>query len=266
VAHELVWREESAQSGVRCRRFDVRRDDRVVPGLWWGPDPSSDDATRPMVLLGHGGSGHKGQDYVAALARRLVRRLGCVAAAIDGPVHGDRRADGGAAAGLTLLEFSQAWVNDQGLTDAMVEDWRAVIDVLEVAAGGGGRPLAYWGLSMGTIFGLPLVAADRRIGAAVLGLMGLTGPTRARIVQDAPRVTCPVLFLLQWDDELFPRASALELFDALGTADKRLHAHPGRHGAVPAEEFAASLAFLAPHLAVGGAAASGRSESGSPTG
>jgi hypothetical protein len=112
----------------------------------------------------------------------------------------------------------------------------------------GAGPLGWWGLSMGTIIGLPLVAAEPRIGAAVLGLMGLTGPTRDRIAADAPRVSCPVLFLSQWHDELFPRESSVELFDLIGAADKRLLAHVGRHGEVPAEAFEASERFLVDRL------------------
>jgi alpha-beta hydrolase superfamily lysophospholipase len=78
--------------------------------------------------------------------------------------------------------------------------------------------------------------------------MGLTGPTRARIAADAPQVRCPILFLTQTDDELFPTEAALALFAALGSDDKRLHAHPGKHVEVPAEEFGASEAFLARFL------------------
>ena len=104
---------------------------------------------------------------------------------------------------------------------------------------------------MGTIIGLPFVAAEPRIDAAVLGLMGLTGPTRDRIAEDAPRVECPVLFLIQWDDELFAREWALGLFDAIGSLDKRLHAHPGRHGDLPPEAFRSSASFLVGRLAPG---------------
>ena len=32
---------------------------------------------------------------------------------------------------------------------------------------------------------------------------------------------------MQFEDELFPRDGYLQLFDALGSTDKRLHAHPG---------------------------------------
>ena len=71
----------------------------------------------------------------------------------------------------------------------------------------------------------------------------------------AKRVDCPVLFLVQWDDELVERGSALELFGALGAKDKRLHSHPGVHTAVPPEEFDASEAFLARHLETGPSAA-----------
>jgi hypothetical protein len=57
-----------------------------------------------------------------------------------------------------------------------------------------------------------------------------------------------VLFLVQTDDELVPTDKAVALFRAIGSADKRLHAHPGAHSAVPTEEVEASEAFFARHL------------------
>jgi hypothetical protein len=65
----------------------------------------------------------------------------------------------------------------------------------------------------------------------------------------AGTISCPVLFLQQLDDELIDRDACLGLFLAIGSKDKRLHAHPGPHAAVPAEEMAHSEAFLASHLA-----------------
>lgn len=134
------------------------------------------------------------------------------------------------------------------MTDEMVADWRAAIDVVLDRCDGVTGPIGWWGLSLGTILGLPLVAAEERIEAAVLGLMGLSGPTRDRIAADAATIRCPVLFLVQWDDQLFPRERAFALFDAIGSADRRLHAHPGGHGELPAEAFDASVAFLADRL------------------
>ena len=78
--------------------------------------------------------------------------------------------------------------------------------------------------------------------------MGLVGPTRDRMAADARRLSCPVLLLQQWDDSLIPRDHVFELFDMLGSIDKRLHAHPGDHAAVPIEEMLFSARFLVRHL------------------
>ena len=40
----------------------------------------------------------------------------------------------------------------------------------------------------------------------------------------------------------------LALFDALASAEKTLHANPGRHGEIPAFELDSSLRFFARHL------------------
>ncbi|WP_165845569.1 hypothetical protein [Streptacidiphilus pinicola] len=58
-----------------------------------------------------------------------------------------------------------------------------------------------------------------------------------------------MLFQLPWDDELFPRAGQLELFDAFGSATKELHAFAGGHQETPEHAPAAWLAFLGRHLA-----------------
>ena len=85
----------------------------------------------------------------------------------------------------------------------------------------------------------------------MIGLMGLVREPAhyAPVIREAARaVTCPVMFIWQLEDELFTREECLGLFDALGSADKRLHANPGLHPAVPPEELAFSTDFLARHL------------------
>lgn len=234
--------------GVTERRFDVVRATRRIPGVVWMPEETPHPPA--LVLLGHGGMAHKRQGYIVALARRLVRHHGFAAAAIDGPVHGERRDDGGLDSVAVGADFTRMWREDPTMTDEMVADWHAVLDALQSPAVLGSAPVGWWGLSMGTVLGLPVVAAEPRISVAVLGLMGIAGPTKKRLVHDAALVRCPVLFLVQWDDELVPRDRAFELFSALDTPDKRLHANPGSHVEVPVEEFRASEQFLAGTLAV----------------
>ena len=101
-------------------------------------------------------------------------------------------------------------------------------------------------MSLGSSIGVPLVAAEPRITAAVLGLMG-----HETLAEAAARVSVPVEFHLQWDDELVPRDSGLALFDAFGSAEKTLHANPGRHIEVPPFEIDSSERFFARHLKAG---------------
>jgi pimeloyl-ACP methyl ester carboxylesterase len=243
--------EGDISGGVRERAFEVEVAGRIVPGILWLPADGPvlrPVGPRPLVLLGHGATRHKRIEYLLALARGLAGEQGFAVAAIDGPGHGDRRAPGHDDEATLFGAFLAEW-SREGSTDDMAADWRATLDALGELDEVGEGPVGYWGLSMGTIYGIPLVAAEPRIQVAVFGLMGLIGPTRARMIADAASITCPVLFVQQWDDSLIPRADAFELFDALGSVDKRLHAHPGDHAAVPVEEVAFSARFLARHLA-----------------
>ncbi len=116
-----------------------------------------------------------------------------------------------------------------------VPEWQAVIDEL-----GHGGPVGFWGASLGGATGVELVAAEPRITAAVFGLVG-DSPL-------APRITVPVEVVLQWDDELFPRASGMAFFDTLGSTTKTLHLNPGPHAAMPRFEPDWSSAFFGRHL------------------
>ncbi|MBV9951651.1 MAG: alpha/beta fold hydrolase [Acidimicrobiia bacterium] len=238
--------EPSTSHGVVERRFDVDGERETVPGIVWTPEAST--GPRPLVLVGHGGGGNKRMPYVLSLARRLVRHAGYAVVAIDGVGHGDRAsatrtADRGSGEGI-----SRTFVADvAAAADAMTADWTVVLRELRELDDVGDGPLGYWGVSMGTMFGAPFVAATPEVRCAVLGLMGTLDDTNPWSTA-APAISCPVLFLVQLDDELVPTESALALFRSIGSQDKRLHAHPGAHAAVPAEEMEASEAFFATHL------------------
>jgi len=221
-----------------------------IPGVLWTPDGA--DGTRPLILMGHGGGQHKQAPGMVARARRFVADCGFAVAAVDVPNHGDRppderyariaaenqaRAEAGAQLAPLIASF-QALVARQ-----TVPEWRAVLNALQDLDRVGAGPAGYWGVSLGCGLGVPFVAAEPRVRAAVLGLGGALVSAGA-----AARITVPVEFLVQWDDERVPRAQSLALFDALGSAEKTLHANPGRHDEVPAFELDSAVRFFGRHL------------------
>lgn len=221
------------EAGIAEYSFAVPVDGEQVPGLLWRPSGSAGPG--PAVLLGHGRSGHKRN--LVQLARLLAGR-GYTAVALDAPGHGERRPPG---AGPEYV-----WPRPDA--DQVIREWQACLDLLkgetDTAA------LGYWGLSMGSGLGIPLLTSEPRLRAAVLGLMhpNWPAPPGERIRADAGRITCPVLFIINWDDQRAPRSQAFELYELLGSTDKRLHAYPGDHGELPGEALETSADFLGRYL------------------
>jgi dienelactone hydrolase len=241
----MDWVSEVTEKGVTERRFDLDVEGVTVPGILWTPENAT--ATRPLVLIGHGGSQHKRAPNVLALARRLVRHLGFAAAAIDGPMHGDR-VEGGTDLTLDTLRRRMADLSPEETRAqfrAVRNEWSTTLTALKEVEGVGDGPTGYWGLSMGTVIGLPFVASEPRIDAAVLGLMGIAVDSQSR---SASSIEIPILFLVQWDDELVSRDQAFALFGAIASMDKAMHVNPGLHSAVPGAEIQASEDFFAKHL------------------
>jgi dienelactone hydrolase len=246
---------EHDSMGVLERSFELEVADARVPGLLWSPT----DATgpRPLVLMGHGGSQHKRVDTLLARARRFVRRLGFAVAAIDAPDHGDRATADERERRVQALQNSIA--TRRPLDDATRQaaakraaracpEWTVTLDALQtVDVIGAGGPVGYWGVSMGTAIGVPFVAGEPRIRAAVLGLNGaVPGPNN--LAEPAKRITIPVEFVLQADDELVALDHGIALYDALASTEKSLHLNPGGHLETPAFEADSWMAFFARHL------------------
>ena len=237
---------ETSSDGVSEQLFTLGE----IPGVLWTPLDAG--GARPLVLMGHGGGQHKKAPGIVAHARRLVAECDFAVAAVDVPGHGDRpndeeyqriatenqaRVDAGEDLAPLIADF-QALVARQ-----TVPEWRAVLDAVQALRHVGAGPVGYWGVSLGCGLGVPFVAAESRVRAAVLGLGGALASAAA-----AARITVPVQFRVQWDDERVPRDQSLALFDAFASAEKTLHANPGRHGEVPAFELDSSLRFFARHL------------------
>ncbi|WP_030294990.1 dienelactone hydrolase family protein [Streptomyces katrae] len=220
-----------------------------IPGVLWTPQDSR--GPRPLILLGHGGGQHKAAPGIVSRARRYAAE-GFAVVAIDAPHHGDRpkgeefeRVLAEMRTGMTAGGNPGALVAGMHghLAARAVADWQAVLTAVQRLDEVGSGPVGYCGMSMGCGLGIPLITAEPRITAAVLGLLGVYG-----LAEEAARVTVPVQFLVQWDDQMVPRDQSLALFDALASAEKTLHANPGKHGDVPSFELDSSLKFFARHL------------------
>src|ERR1700677_5084687 len=156
-----------------------------IPGVLWTPD--DDRGPRPLILMGHGGGQHKQAPGIVARARRL--------------------AAAGENAAAAVVAMHDLLAGQAGA------EWQAVLTAVQQLGQVGAGPAGYWGISMGCGLGVPFVAAEPRVRAAVLGLLGPAG-----LAQAAARITVPVQFLAQWDDVLVPRAESLALFEAFSSA------------------------------------------------
>ncbi|MEU7067817.1 alpha/beta hydrolase [Streptomyces sp. NPDC046161] len=250
----LRFTAESSSHGMRERAFTVGG----VPGVLWSP--VSDAAGRaPLVLMAHGGGNHKKHPAMAGRARLLVSGCGFHVAVIDAPGHGDRPRTAHDEAEIAELFRARAAGEPEGpivvrynahLADLAVPEYRAALDALqELPEIGTEGPVGFWGINMGTAIGIPFVAVEPRITAAVFG------QHRPDALADkVKQITVPIEFDLQWDDEHIPRDEGLALFDAFASKEKSLHVNAGKHKELPRYEADSAVRFFARHF--GGAVTS----------
>jgi pimeloyl-ACP methyl ester carboxylesterase len=241
--------------GVTERLFELEVDGERVPGVLW--TATGTDGAGPLILMGHGGSWHKKAPTLVARAYRYVTANGFAVAAIDAPGHGDRVTPEEAAAiraEITERIAARRRLGGEALrrmqerSARALPEWQSTLDgLLALDAIGPDTKIGYWGVSMGTIIGVPFVAAEPRISAAVFGLAGLS-PGDERMAKAAAAIRIPVEFVFQWDDELASREAGLAMFDAFGSVEKSLHVNPGGHTERPAFEEASQEQFFLRHL------------------
>jgi dienelactone hydrolase len=232
---------ETNKGGLIERRFDLKVGDEVVPGIVWTPEGAT--GPRPKVLFGHGGTQHKKVAHIPSFARRLAEH-GWASVAIDAPAHGERvppEERDGRIGQLTGEELKRR-------TLMAVAEWRATIDAVEQLDNVGDGPTGYWGVSMGTMFGVPLLAEEPRIRCAVLGLMGIGVGGGTQYAEKAAKIAIPLQFMLQTGDELIKLESGLDLYKAFASEEKMLAVNPGAHAAVPPFMFEINQGFFKRHL------------------
>ncbi|WP_378740815.1 alpha/beta hydrolase [Nocardia brasiliensis] len=242
----MQFTSEQRFDGVIEREFTLGE----IPGILW--TPASTSAPTPLILLGPPPLGlRKAYSRLVGRARQAMA-AGCSAITIELPGNGDRPripVVEQAVADLRRALAAGEPVTDDivdrlilPLLDPAVSEWRATLDAVLALPEIGG-PVGYSG---GVIsIGVRLAVVEPRIEAAVL-FAGSYVP-RA-IFEEARQVTIPLHVLLQWDDEGNDRQMALDLFDALGSKEKTLHANMGGHTGVPQYAGEGADRFFTRHL------------------
>ncbi|WP_245657143.1 dienelactone hydrolase family protein [Herbidospora mongoliensis] len=241
---------QTSSDGVTEELFTLSFSFGDIPGVLWSPDSAT--GSRPLILIGHGGGQHKQAPGVVARARRFATECGFAVVAVDSPAHGGRPQSDEHKRLITEMRTSFQTGGDATpilaelhalLAGQSVPEWQAVLDAVQKLDHVGAGPVGYWGVSQGSALGVPFVAAEPRVRSAVLGLNGAK-----TCAEGAERITVPLEFLVQWDDELVPRADSLALFDRFSSTEKTLHANPGKHGEIPRFELDSSVRFFSRHL------------------
>jgi pimeloyl-ACP methyl ester carboxylesterase len=251
----MKFTSEVSEMGVTERWFELEVAGERVPGIIWTPEGAK--GPRPLLLVGHGGTQHKRVEGVLARGRHSARRFGYAVVAIDAPGHGDRTTPEAQAAARAALEARMRERRRERPPEEMramgerarqaVPEWIATLDAVQELDYVGEGPVGYWGLSMGTSIGVPFLAAEPRVKAAVLGLNGLR-PGMDEFRKQAESIQIPLLFIFQWHDQLVSREAGIALYDAFGSREKTMHINPGGHTSVPAFEREAFDDFFLRHL------------------
>jgi dienelactone hydrolase len=251
----MKFTSEATEMGVTERGFVIEAGGEKVPGIIWAPEGAK--GPRPLLLQGHGGTQHKRTEGILSRSRGMVRHHGYAVVAIDAPGHGERttpEAQQAAQAALTerMRTRSRERPPEEMRTMAQrsrqaVPEWKATLDAVQKLDYVGEGPVGYWGVSMGTSIGVPFIASEPRIKAAVLGLNGLR-PGAEEFEKEAQSITIPLLFVFQWHDQLVSREAGIALFDAFGSREKTMHINPGGHTAIPNFERESYESFYVRHL------------------
>ncbi len=228
--------------GVATREFRISRvGRRDITGALWMPDTPS--GARSLVCFGHGASGDRYQFPASRLAADLTAQ-GIAMLSVEGPDHGLRQTGEGGRAGMIADLLREDAMSD------MCDDWNEAVELVCARNALDPARIGYFGLSMGSAYGIGFLAQRSRVAVAVLGLWADVEaiPHNETVLACARALTAPTLFLTQLDDEFLPVDGSISLFSAIGSADKRLHLNPGVHAEIPLDEVDFAAQFLTEHM------------------
>jgi len=208
----------------------------AIPCSIW----SATGTPRGIVLLGHGLGVDRFDRTVRGPMEMLTREHGAAVVVPEIPLHGVR-ADPRDDPSAIVDRWQRFW--GAGGIEATCAELHRLTRFCEETFGA--LPLAYFGVSLGTQYGIPFLAQTTIVKSAILGLFGSRPPPKTPVMNNfAPAVHCPVYFIQKLDDEIHPAESTSHLFSTLGATDKVLDSTSGKHGATSVEVLRNACAFL----------------------
>ncbi|MCA9823326.1 MAG: hypothetical protein R3B97_09010 [Dehalococcoidia bacterium] len=205
---------------IREVRFAVEAAGEEAPGVLFYAE--GEDAM-PLVVIQHPATSSKDDYFVRDVGMMWARR-GWACMGLDAPYHGER----GVADPMRLLRerdhFPAASAQFSAELTAAVN---AVAEKFPVDT----ARLGYVGYSMGSMLGIPAVAADGRYKTAAFCLVGEGGLLGSATAEGSPVAglgNVAVRIVGKLSDEFFPRESTEALYAAL-PGEKDLAWLPGGH-------------------------------------
>ena len=199
-------------------------------------------STRPrgVVLLGHGLGVDRFDSTVRVPVEILAEEHHAAVVVPEIPLHGVRAMADDDPAGI-VDRWQRFWIGGgmesvAAELDLLTRFCRQRFEYL---------PIAYFGLSLGTQYGVPFLAQTEGVGSAVLGLFGSQPAPKTPVMNRfAPAVRCPVYFIQKLDDEIHSAESTTHLFSTLGATEKVLDSTSGTHRQTSMQSLRSACTFL----------------------
>lgn len=239
VTGELT-RRERLYSDLREVRFSLEVAGERVPGLMFlPPEP---EGLLPFVLIQHPATSNKDDYFVEEPAKAWARR-GWACAGLDAPLHGER-------SNHDPMSIFRDRSRFPAIAAQFAAEVTAVIDALSATYPIDLSRLGFAGYSMGSMLGIPAVAADGRFKAAAFCLVGeggLAGPASGLGAHVPKLGRVAVRIVGKTDDQLIPREATEALYEALPGV-KDLVWLPGGHFEIGPDVVKAAGDWLKEHL------------------
>lgn len=205
---------------IREVRFAVETAGQEAPGVLFYADG---EEGMPLVVIQHPATSSKDDYFVRDVGMMWARR-GWACVGLDAPFHGER-------AGADPMKLLREREHFPAASAQFAAELTAAVDAIAEKYPVDTGRMGYVGYSMGSMLGIPAVAADGRYKAAAFCLVGEGGLLGSATAEGSPVGQLggvAVRIVGKLSDEFFSRESTEALYAAL-PGEKDLAWLPGGH-------------------------------------